>query len=233
MYVDTESDYALKNLKVEGSVRGYNAGGIVSILNAGEISGCSFSGDITVTTLEGEDVVSELISELADDDIDNVDDIEVRDYIPGNSMHYGKINAGGIAGYTSSGSKAVRNTAASGSSVNAESYSVGGIIGLLETNKGAVYYNTSRVTIGGNAQYKGGIVGALVEGTTAAVAVGAGNSNYSSGADYVIGKDEHGQATNNTGSTGGGSSGGSDETIYQRTSRKPLALAMGMNAFRV
>lgn len=318
-YVNTTSDYAIKNLKVEGSVRGYNAGGIISILEAGEITGCSFSGDITVNTRNGESVIDDLIYELDRDDVQDVDAVEVLDDVEGTATSYGKINAGGIAafskgeitncsfrgtitasahattasaggiagrmydgnitdcctagdsiitastattadnsialgggiagnavtpldseiascifdgsvsstyyaggigglvrgtiltgntvtdkavisgtysaggiaGYMASGAQALSNVTESGSTVTAESYSAGGIIGLLETNKGAVYSNTSYAAIRGDASYLGGIVGALGYNTNASTAVG---SNTYSGADYGIGRDEWDEA---------------------------------------
>ena len=318
-YVNTTSDYAIKNLKVEGSVRGYNAGGIISILEAGEITGCSFSGDITVNTRNGESVIDDLIYELDRDDVQDVDGVEVLDDVEGTATSYGKINAGGIAafskgeitncsfrgtitasahattasaggiagrmydgnitdcytagdsiitastattadnsialgggiagnavtpldseiascifdgsvsstyyaggigglvrgtiltgntvtdkavisgtysaggiaGYMASGAEASSNYVKSGSTVTADSYSAGGIIGLLETNKGAVYSNTSYAAIRGDASYLGGIVGALGYNTNASTAVG---SNTYSGADYGIGRDEWDEA---------------------------------------
>ena len=103
-YVNTTTeDYAVKDLKVEGSVRGYNGGGIISILNAGTVSGCSFSGDITVWTQEGSEAVDYLIDELGDDDVQDVDDVEERDEVRRISTHYGKINAGGIAAVSEAG----------------------------------------------------------------------------------------------------------------------------------
>ena len=341
--IDTETDYAVKNLKVEGSVRGYNAGGIISILNAGEITGCSFSGDVIVRTREYDSAIYELIDYMNDDDIQDADAVEMRDYVPGNSMHYGKINAGGIAavneagnitdcsfrgtviaaanltpanaggmagrmyggnikscdvvgdsvitastvesgdnviacaggivgtavtpldseiasctfdgllsstyyaggiggiirgtiltgntvtataevsgtfsaggiaGYMASGGQARNNAAETGLIVSADIYCIGGIIGLLETNKGAVYGNTAYAVLSGSAPYKGGIVGALGNNTKANIAIGTGNSY--TGAEYAVGRDEWGQPSNNNNGTGGSNNGSTDgSSVYE------------------
>ena len=319
-YIDTDSDYAVRNLKVEGSVRGYNAGGIVSVLESGTIEGCSFSGDVIAETRTGDTLISYLIDELGDDDVQDVNDIEKFDhaaslktehrgkinaggivaviedgeitdctsrgnvtaeadltnaaaggiagrmfdgnitgcYVEGdtvitastaesadnvtanaggiagyavtpldsviedcrfdgivNSTYYaggiagtargtvlsgdvinptasitGTYSAGGIAGYMASGAWATYNYVYAGSTVQAEVYSAGGIIGLLETSGRAVENNTSHATIGGNAQYLGGIAGALGNNTYSGIAIGEGN--IYSGADYGIGRDEWG-----------------------------------------
>lgn len=89
---------AVVNLDVEGIARGYNAGGIASVLKAGNIRNCSFSGDITVTTSpSGETAMKYLIEELEDDDIQTADHVEILDDVITKTREYGKINAGGIA----------------------------------------------------------------------------------------------------------------------------------------
>ena len=86
--VDSDGD-AIVSLDVEGVVRGYNAGGLVSVLVGGNIRNCSFSGDVIVeTSPEGTEAMNYLLDELGDDDIQ---DVLSKDRV------YGKINAGGIA----------------------------------------------------------------------------------------------------------------------------------------
>ena len=86
---------AIVSLDVEGKVYGYNAGGLVSILKSGNIRNCTYSGDITVlTSPAGEEAMSELISELGDDDITDANGVEMYDDVSTKTLLYGKINAG-------------------------------------------------------------------------------------------------------------------------------------------
>lgn len=94
--VSSDGD-AIVNLNVEGTVRGYNAGGLVSILKAGTIKNCSFSGDVIVeTSPEGADAMDELLYELGDDDIQTANGVEILDDVLTKTRVYGKINAGGL-----------------------------------------------------------------------------------------------------------------------------------------
>ncbi len=131
-YVNTTSDYAIKNLKVEGTVKGYNAGGIISILEAGEITGCSFSGDITVSTRNGDGLMDYLIFELDRGDVEDVDDVEALDDVSGTATSYGKINAGGIAAVSYAGEISdcsFRGTITA--AANATTASAGGLAGRM------------------------------------------------------------------------------------------------------
>ena len=86
------------NLDVEGTVRGYNAGGMVSVMQGGTIKNCAFSGDVIVeTSPAGDDAMSELIYELGDDDIQDANGVEILDDVTAKTRVYGKINAGGLA----------------------------------------------------------------------------------------------------------------------------------------
>ncbi len=91
---------AIENLNVEGIVRGYNAGGLVSVLLGGTISNCAFSGDVTAeTSPAGDEAMGYTIDEIADDNITDANGVEAADDLEEDpkTKEYGKINAGGIA----------------------------------------------------------------------------------------------------------------------------------------
>ncbi len=102
--VDSDGD-AIVSLDVEGVVRGYNAGGLVSVLKGGNIRNCAFSGDVIVeTSPEGDEAMNELLYELADSDIVDANGVEILDDVTTKTTVYGKINAGGIAAVMTGGS---------------------------------------------------------------------------------------------------------------------------------
>lgn len=108
----------------------------------------------------------------------------------------GTYSAGGIAGYMSSGAWVTGNNVESGAEVAAEVYSVGGIVGLLETSGRTdshkpVENNSAGATLSGEV-YTGGIVGALGNNTYSGAVYGEGNTH--TGTEYyAIGRDEWGQ----------------------------------------
>lgn len=131
---------AIVSLDVEGKVRGYNAGGLVSLLKSGNIRNCSFSGDITVeTSPAGEDAMSMLIDELADDDITDANGVERYDDVSTKTLLYGKINAGGLVAVMLGGT--IENCGFRGSvtaSADLTSSSAGGIVGRMLQDSGAI-----------------------------------------------------------------------------------------------
>lgn len=101
LFVNVGNGAVIDNLHVEGSVKGYNAGGIASIVDGATITNCSFSGDVSAITRKGDSLITDLIDELDDEQITNVNHIERADSIvSGDSgykrTHRGKINAGGL-----------------------------------------------------------------------------------------------------------------------------------------
>jgi len=108
LFVNVGSGSVIENLHVEGSVQGYNAGGIASIVDGGTITNCSFSGDIAAVTRKDEAVVEDLINELADEQISDINDIERFDSVISSdpsykTLHRGRINAGGLVGVMEAG----------------------------------------------------------------------------------------------------------------------------------
>ena len=130
--VDSDGD-AIVSLDVEGVVRGYNAGGLVSILQGGRIKNCSFSGDVIVeTSPEGTEAMNYLLDELGDDDIQDANGVEILDDVLTKSRVYGKINAGGIAAVMLGGS--IEDSSFRGNviaSADETPASAGGIVGKM------------------------------------------------------------------------------------------------------
>ncbi|MBQ7214683.1 MAG: putative Ig domain-containing protein, partial [Synergistaceae bacterium] len=130
----------IKSLDVEGVVRGYNAGGLVSVMQGGTITNCSFSGDIIVeTSPEGSDAMGELIYELGDDDIQDANGVEILDDVETKTRVYGKINAGGLVAVMLGGN--IANSSFRGNvtaTADETPASAGGIVGRMIEDSGSI-----------------------------------------------------------------------------------------------
>ncbi len=187
-YVETEDDYAVKNLRVGGSVEGYLAGGIISTLVDGKIEGCSFSGDVEAVTVTG-DEETELHKIHAGGIAANMYGGEIVNCeVTGNVTSEGEAffsYAGGIVGAMGGGSitnctvKHYSVITANGESDSGNSKSAGGIVGFLEVED--LSTNNSSTTItdctfeGGaiNSEYTaGGITGTAYGGIISGNTVG-------------------------------------------------------------
>ncbi|MBQ7154148.1 MAG: putative Ig domain-containing protein [Synergistaceae bacterium] len=130
LFVYVGENALIENLKVEGSVYGYNAGGIASIVDGGTITNCSFSGDVEAVTREGDDRIAKLVLELDDDQIEGADDIERFDTLTSHSTHRGRINAGGLVGVLEKGTISECSFRGTVNASSNETYAVaGGIAG--------------------------------------------------------------------------------------------------------
>ena len=96
IFLNVEEGAVIENLHVEGSVHGYNAGGIVSFLDGGTIRNCTFSGDVAAITRTGDSVMNSLLDELSDPRLDSANDVERYDTLEHTSSHHGRLNAGGL-----------------------------------------------------------------------------------------------------------------------------------------
>ena len=96
IFINVEAGAVIENLHVEGSVHGYNAGGIASFLDGGTIRNCTFSGDVSAETMAGDSRMNSLIAELENSRLATANDIEKYDDLTNFTSHNGRINTGGL-----------------------------------------------------------------------------------------------------------------------------------------
>lgn len=174
-FISISSDIpAVKNLNVEGDLKGNWAGGITWSLNSGIIDNCSFNGNIEAYDWAG----------------------GIADFVSSGTIRNCTFNgtikatlsdstAGGIAGEfygdriedcrVLSGSEISASSTPYG---NSDTSAVGGIVGLMHSG-GAIIRSSSEAIL--NAVFKGGIVGRADGDVSSGLAGNTFNGNY----DYV------------------------------------------------